>query len=130
MMIKWPKEMKSTKSNMQTYTGIAIINDFIKWLETMRGKKTTEKSAKQHGSQAAKIWHQLGSQELEEQQPLQLTDITSDAILEYVELERLQMRPGTLRSYLCSFGFFLEFLNSSSYRQKDSERSFEGEGSY
>ncbi|MEW8548175.1 MAG: hypothetical protein AB2693_32125 [Candidatus Thiodiazotropha sp.] len=111
------KSVDTSKSKMPVYTGIAIINDFIKWLPTMRGKKTTEKSAKQHRSQATKIWQKLSPEELNGPQPLQLKDITSEGILEFVEYQRLKMIPGTLKSYLCSFGFFLEFLNSTSCKQ-------------
>ena len=54
-----------------------------------------------------------------EETPLNLEDIKSEKNLEYVEHQRLQMKPVTLLSYLCPFVYFFEFLDSSSCDQKD-----------
>ena len=108
-----------TEPKNKKVVSIVIINAFIDWLPTMKGKKTTKKSAKQHGAQALKVWRGLTTQEEAEETPLNLEDIKSEFFLEYVEHQRLQMKPVTLPSYLCSFVYFFEFLDSSSCDKKD-----------
>ena len=91
----------------------AFIRQFILWLQTMKGKNQKAKNAQQHGSQALKVWSSIGRDDDDDTSPLRLQDITSEGIFDYVETKRFVVNPGTLRSYLGSFSYFLDFVKST-----------------
>ena len=84
----------------------------------MRGKQKSKRSASQHASQAFKVWKALGDEVTESvSEDLQLTVITADNVVDYVETNRVTTNPGTLRSYLGSFKYFLQYLKKEATQE-------------
>ena len=105
------KRKDNTKSN-------AIIKVFTQWLQTMSEKKKSKLSASQHASHAFKVWKALGDEVSESvSEDLELTVITADNGFDNVETKRVTTNPGTLRSYLGSFTYFLQYLKKEATQE-------------